>query len=258
MPVLEPTTSNTQDNTQGSTKSILTLEQVCAKYSSSQVLFDISMQIPEHGAVAILGRNGVGKTTLLRTMMGVHPLASGNIVFAGEQVGRSPAYMRARKSMAFVPQGRGIFPHLTVHENLLTGLSALSGRTKATSKESQLPSYIFDLFPIISDMKDRKGGNLSGGQQQQLAIARALVTQPQLLLLDEPTEGIQPNIVEQIHKALNVVRLELKVAVVLVEQYLDFAWEFADHFYVLQKGHVVDSGETQTRAQHSVAHWLHV
>jgi urea transport system ATP-binding protein len=245
MPVLEPVTN---------TKSILTLEQVCAKYSSSQVLFDISMQIPEHGAVAILGRNGVGKTTLLRTMMGVHPLASGNIVFADEQVGRAPAYIRARKSMAFVPQGRGIFPHLTVHENLLTGLSALSGR----NKESQLPSYIFDLFPIISDMKDRKGGNLSGGQQQQLAIARALVTQPQLLLLDEPTEGIQPNIVEQIHKALNVVRLELKVAVVLVEQYLDFAWEFADHFYVLQKGHVVDSGETHARAQQSVAHWLHV
>jgi urea transport system ATP-binding protein len=224
---------------------MLELHQVSASYGKSQVLWDVNLIVESGGAVALLGRNGVGKTTLLRTIVGLHPLLGGNIRFDDKaSLGRSAAFERARSGLAYVPQGRGIFPHLTVTENLYMGLPALS-RRKA---ERTIPAYIYELFPVLADLKDRKGGNLSGGQQQQLAIGRALVTRPKLLLLDEPTEGIQPNIVMQIETALTRVRNELGVGVLLVEQYLEFAWSFAETFFVMQKGRIIESGTTKERA----------
>jgi urea transport system ATP-binding protein len=185
---------------------MLELHQVSASYGKSQVLWDVDLLVESGQAVALLGRNGVGKTTLLRTIVGLHPLLSGNIRFGQQAVfGKTSAFERARAGIAYVPQGRGIFPHLTVTENLQMGLPALTGRKKL---EKSIPAYVYDLFPVLNDLAERKGGNLSGGQQQQLAIGRALVTRPQLLILDEPTEGIQPNIVQQIETALTKVRQE--------------------------------------------------
>ena len=230
--------------------------EVMADHQHVQVLWDINLSVHSGEAVALLGRNGVGKTTLLRTIVGIHPVQDGRIAFSEEAMFQNlPAYERAWRGIAYVPQGRGIFPHLSVFENLLMGLPALSGR-KDSSKT--IPEIVFELFPILSDFKDRKGGNLSGGQQQQLAIGRALVTQPRLLLLDEPTEGIQPSIVFEIEAALTRVRKELDVAVLLVEQYLDFAWSFADRFFVMQKGRIVDRGLTRERTTESVERLLSV
>lgn len=235
---------------------MLQLNQVSAAYGKSQVLWDVSLDIGAGQAVALLGRNGVGKTTLLRTIVGLQGLSGGSIRFGEDDTfGKSPAFARARQGLAYVPQGRGIFPHLSVKENLLMGLPALS---KRLASERDIPTYIYDLFPILSEMAERKGGNLSGGQQQQLAIGRALVTRPKLLLLDEPTEGIQPSIVRQIEGALGHIRSELGVAVLLVEQYLEFAWSFADRFFVMQKGRVVDSGSTAERSASSVESYMGV
>lgn len=221
---------------------MLELKAINASYGKSQVLWDINLHLEPGGAAALLGRNGVGKTTLLRTIVGLHAISSGRIRFGQEMFfSQLPAYERARQGVAYVPQGRGIFPHLTVQENLLMGLAAVS-RRRNSSKD--IPKIVHELFPILHDFKDRKGGFLSGGQQQQLAIGRALVTQPTLLLLDEPTEGIQPNIVQEIENALARVRSELGIAILLVEQYLDFAWSFADHFFVMQKGRIIDRGHT--------------
>ena len=229
---------------------MLELKAVNAAYGKSQVLWDINLNVQDGEAVALMGRNGVGKTTLLRSIVGIHPVSEGRIQFGDEILFQNlPAYERARRGLAYVPQGRGIFPHLTVQENLLMGLPALSGR-KISSKA--VPEIVFELFPILHEFKDRKGGNLSGGQQQQLAIGRALVTQPKLLLLDEPTEGIQPSIVIEIEAALTRVRKELGVAVLLVEQYFEFAWSFADRFFVMQKGRIVDKGHTNERSAESV------
>jgi urea transport system ATP-binding protein len=240
---------------------MLELKFINAAYGKSQVLWDINLTVHEGEAVALLGRNGVGKTTLLRTITGVHPISSGRIRFGETDLFSSlPAFERARRGLASVPQGRGIFPHLTVYENLLMGLPALSGRKSSSQQNSSsaIPEIVFELFPILHEFKDRKGGNLSGGQQQQLAIGRALVTQPKMLLLDEPTEGIQPSIVQEIETALTRVRKELGVAVLLVEQYLEFAWSFADRFYVMQKGQVVDRGSTKERTVESVEKLLSV
>jgi urea transport system ATP-binding protein len=240
---------------------MLELKFVNAAYGKSQVLWDINLTVHEGEAVALLGRNGVGKTTLLRTITGVHPISSGRIRFGETDLFSSlPAFERARRGLASVPQGRGIFPHLTVYENLLMGLPALSGRKNSSQHNSStgIPEIVFELFPILHEFKDREGGNLSGGQQQQLAIGRALVTQPKMLLLDEPTEGIQPSIIQEIETALTRVRKELGVAVLLVEQYLEFAWSFADRFYVMQKGQVVDRGLTSERTVESVEKLLSV
>jgi urea transport system ATP-binding protein len=245
---------------------MLELKFINAAYGKSQVLWDINLTVHEGEAVALLGRNGVGKTTLLRTITGVHPISSGRIRFGETDLFSSlPAFERARRGLASVPQGRGIFPHLTVYENLLMGLPALSGRPPSSRRGSSqqnssgaIPEIVFELFPILHEFKERKGGNLSGGQQQQLAIGRALVTQPKMLLLDEPTEGIQPSIVQEIETALTRVRTELGVAVLLVEQYLEFAWSFADRFYVMQKGQVVDRGSTKERTVESVEKLLSV
>jgi urea transport system ATP-binding protein len=234
---------------------MLKLEGVSAAYGQSQVLWDVNLEVADGEAVTLIGRNGVGKTTLLRTIAGLHPLLAGQVSLNGEQVERDPAFTRARSGLAYVPQGRGLFPHLSVHENLLMGLPALSGRQAA---KQELPALIYDLFPILHDMAGRKAGNLSGGQQQQVAIGRALVTQPRYLLLDEPTEGIQPSIVQEIEAALTRVRQELRVAVLLVEQYLDFAWAFADRYYVMQKGRVVETGLTDQTPTGDVQRYLGV
>ena len=234
---------------------MLRLENVSAAYGASQVLWDVDLEIAKGEAVALIGRNGVGKTTLLKTIIGVQSLRNGSISFDGTPISGAPAHRRAQLGIAYVPQGRGIFPHLSVEENLQTGLASLTGRKDVAT---EIPAYIFDLFPVLKDMLNRKGGNLSGGQQQQLAIGRALVTQPSLLLLDEPTEGIQPSIVMQIETALAQVRQDFGVAVLLVEQYLDFAWSFAERYAVMQRGRLIDSGSTAETSKSEVSRFLSV
>ncbi|ULH17167.1 urea ABC transporter ATP-binding subunit UrtE (plasmid) [Deinococcus sp. KNUC1210] len=234
---------------------MLKLEHVSAAYGQSQVLWDVNLEIADAEAVTLIGRNGVGKSTLLRTISGLHPVMGGGVRLNGEQVERLPAFARARSGLAYVPQGRGLFSQLSVHENLLMGLPALGGR--GTVKH-EIPELVYEPLPICRDMASRKAGNLSGGQQQQVAIGRALVTKPRYLLLDEPTEGIQPSIVQEIETALTRIRQELRVAVLLVEQYLDFAWAFADRYYVMQKGRLVDTGLTADTPTGAVQRYLGV
>jgi urea transport system ATP-binding protein len=214
------------------------------------------MDMVHGGAGAIIGRNGVGKTTLLKTIVGQQRLTGGQVIVNGNDVSAFQAHERARAGVGFVPQGRHVFPHLTVEENLNVGLSAQAGRDEKPTKV--VPEYIFDLFPKLRDIGQRKAGVLSGGEQQQLAIGRALAGKPSLLLLDEPTEGIQPNIVQQIEAALLRIRTELNVAILIVEQNLDFAWAFADHYYVMQRGRVVRHGATAQESASDVAHLIHV
>ncbi|MGP6157367.1 MAG: urea ABC transporter ATP-binding subunit UrtE [Vulcanimicrobiaceae bacterium] len=234
---------------------MLALEGVAAAYGMSQVLSGIALSVGAGEAVALLGRNGVGKTTLLRTIVGLHPASAGRITFRDAAIAGLPAHRRARLGIGYVPQGRGIFPQLTVGENLAVGSSALDGR-KPHAAADVAPLY--DLFPVLARLRDRKGGVLSGGEQQQLALARALIGKPRLLLLDEPTEGIQPSIVSEIERVLGAVRRELGVALLLVEQHLDFAWSIADRYYVMQRGSVVKSGATATESAQTVAPLLSV
>jgi urea transport system ATP-binding protein len=235
---------------------VLALEGVCAGYGQSRVLEAVGISVAEGEAVTLLGRNGVGKTTLLRTIVGLHPAEQGIIKLNNEDITDFPAYKRARKGIGYVPQGRGIFPHLTVEENLRTGFASLTGRTGG--ERETIPKYVYELFPLLNRVAARKGGVLSGGEQQQLALARALVAQPKLLILDEPTEGIQPSIVQQIEDALREIRTRLKIAILLVEQYLDFAWSIADRFYVMRSGRIIDEGNPREREPGSVVHWLNV
>jgi len=235
---------------------LLTLEKVSSAYGQSKVLWDIDMTIEQGSAVALIGRNGVGKTTLLNTIVGVQKLTSGKITFADQDVSSSAAHNRARAGIGFVPQGRHVFPHLSVMENLTVGLAALTGRSGL--KESGIASHIFDLFPKLTQIRARKAGLLSGGEQQQLAIGRALAGQPKLLLLDEPTEGIQPSVVKQIEQALRRIRTELGVTIVIVEQYLDFAWSFADHYHVMQRGQIVRAGSTREESAAEIAHLVNI
>ena len=236
---------------------MLKLNRISAAYGQSSVLWGIDLDVPRGGALALIGRNGVGKTTLLKSIVGVLPLTFGNILFDGTDVTDMRAFERARAGIGYVPQGRHIFPHLTVAENLETGLSALTGRA-AGAVRAGVPEHIYELFPKLKEISGRKAGVLSGGEQQQLAIGRALAGQPKLLLLDEPTEGIQPNIVQQIEAALRRVRRELGVTVMIVEQYLDFAWSFADHYCVMQRGRIVRQGSTQGESAAEVAHLVNI
>lgn len=235
---------------------LLDLQAVSAAYGQSQVLWHVDLAVPQGAAVALIGRNGVGKTTLLNAISGIHKLTSGKLYFNGDDLTNAPAHRRARAGIGFVPQGRHVFPHLSVMENLTTGLAALAGR-KAV-KDSGIASHIFDLFPKLTEIRHRKAGLLSGGEQQQLAIGRALAGQPKLLLLDEPTEGIQPNVVQQIEQALRRIRTELAVTIVIVEQYLDFAWSFAESYHVMQRGRMVRSGLTSEDASHEIAHLVNI
>ena len=234
---------------------MLALKDVGAAYGMSQVLNGIAMTVGSGEAVALLGRNGVGKTTLLRTIVGLHPANTGSISFDDANVVKLPAYRRARLGIGYVPQGRGIFPQLTVAENLSVGSSALDGRKPAVTPD---PAPLYDLFPALTRLRDRKGGVLSGGEQQQLALARALLGKPKLLLLDEPAEGIQPNVVQEIGRILTTVRRELGVAILIVEQHLDFAWAITDRYYVMQRGTVIKTGTTAGESPEAIAPLLSV
>ncbi|MDG3439659.1 urea ABC transporter ATP-binding subunit UrtE [Nitrospirillum amazonense] len=236
---------------------LLTLTGAATSYGQSQVLWDIDMAVPAGGAVALIGRNGVGKTTLLKTIIGAQRLTAGRMTFQGRDVSALGPHQRARAGIGYVPQGRHIFPHLTVRENLETGLSALAGRGGGAMKAG-VPDHIFDLFPKLAQIINRKGGVLSGGEQQQLAIGRALAGQPSLLLLDEPTEGIQPSVVQQIEDALRRIRADLGVTVLIVEQYLDFAWSFADSYRVMQRGRIIRAGSTREETAAEVAHLVNI
>ncbi|WP_287799651.1 urea ABC transporter ATP-binding subunit UrtE [Acidiphilium sp.] len=234
---------------------LLTLDRVSAAYGRSRVLWDVDLAVPDGGALALVGRNGVGKTTLLKTIVGIQKSISGRISFGGTEITTAAPHLRARAGIGFVPQGRHVFPQLTVAENLATGLAALDGRP---APSRLVPDYVFDMFPKLATIASRKAGFLSGGEQQQLAIGRALAGQPKLLLLDEPTEGIQPNIVQQIEEALRRIRDQLGVTIVIVEQYLDFAWGFADRFAVMQRGQIIREGSTSEEKADDVAHLVNI
>jgi urea transport system ATP-binding protein len=204
-------------------------------YGAAQALRGVSLTAAPGEVTCVLGRNGVGKTSLLRALIGQHPISKGAIVFDGHDITKLRPFERARGGIAYVPQGREIFPLLTVEENLKTGFAPLK------RDQRSIPDDVFSLFPVLNDMLGRRGGDLSGGQQQQLAIGRALVMRPRLLLLDEPTEGIQPSIIKDIGRAISYLRGLGDIAIVLVEQYLDFAQELGDHFAVMDRGQVVYS-----------------
>lgn len=209
-------------------------------YGSSQALKGVSISARTGAVTAVLGRNGVGKTSLLRAIVGQQAIRAGKIEWEDKDISRLPTHERARNGIAIVPQGREIFPLLTVDENLQTGFAAVSPQLR------NVPDEIFELFPVLKDMMHRRGGDLSGGQQQQLAIARALVMRPRLLLLDEPTEGIQPSIIKDIEKVIRLLANRGDMAIILVEQYFEFAKRLADDYTVMDRGEVVLSGDATT------------
>ena len=218
---------------------MLQVENVDLYYGAAIALRKVSV-VAEVGAVTcVMGRNGVGKTSLLRAIVGAHPIANGSIKWEGAEISKLPLYERARRGIAWVPQGRDVFPLLTVKENLETGFAVLP------RGQRRVPDEMFELFPILKTMLGRRGGDLSGGQQQQLAIARALVTKPRLLVLDEPTEGIQPSIIKDIGRVIALLRSRGTMAIVLVEQYFDFAQELAQTMVVMDRGDVVLSGRRE-------------
>lgn len=215
---------------------MIQIDQLNQYYGESHILWDVSLAIPAGSCTCLMGRNGVGKTTLLKTIMGILPAASGSLRFEDLELTSRPAELRARLGIGYVPQGREIFPQLTVEENLRIGLPARRDGRRA------IPDMVFDFFPVLQQMLGRRGGDLSGGQQQQLAIGRALVLDPKLLILDEPTEGIQPNIVQEIGDILLRLNYEQGLTILLVEQKLPFARRVADAFAVMEKGSVVAEG----------------
>lgn len=218
---------------------MLELSNITLHYGAAIALRQVSLTATPGSVTCLLGRNGVGKTSLLRAILGAHPVTSGQIRWDGEDITKLPTYERARRGLAWVPQGRDIFPLLTVRENLETGFAVLPRR------ERRIPDDIFDLFPVLKTMLRRRGGDLSGGQQQQLAIARALVMRPKLLALDEPTEGIQPSIIKDIGRVIDLLRTRGDMAILLVEQYFDFARELAQTIAVMDRGDIVVSARRE-------------
>lgn len=215
---------------------MLEVRSIDLHYGAAQALREVSLAAMPGEVTCVLGRNGVGKTSLMRAIIGHQPISAGEILWEGRDITGMPPFERARRGIAYVPQGREIFPLLTVKENLETGFAPLRRADRS------IPDDIFSLFPVLKDMLGRRGGDLSGGQQQQLAIGRALVTRPRLIVLDEPTEGIQPSIIKDIGRAISYLRSKGDIAIVLVEQYLDFAEELGDSFHVMERGRVVVSG----------------
>ena len=218
---------------------MLEVEKVDLHYGAAIALRQVSVSVEIGAVTCLLGRNGVGKTSLLRAVVGAHPISSGSIRWEGQEISRLPLYERARRGIAWVPQGRDVFPLLTVKENLETGFAVLP------RGERKVPDEIFDLFPILKTMLRRRGGDLSGGQQQQLSIARALVMKPRLIVLDEPTEGIQPSIIKDIGRVIALLRGRGDMAILLVEQYFDFAQELAQTMVVMDRGDVVLAGRRE-------------
>lgn len=214
---------------------MLTIENLNQYYGGSHTLRGVSLTLEQGRVTTLLGRNGVGKTTLLKCLMGLLPVARGTVSFEGHDITKAAPHARAAMGLAYVPQGREIFPRLTVEENLLMGL--------ANGKASRgIPSYVFEMFPMLRDMLRRRGGDLSGGQQQQLAIGRALTMRPKLLILDEPTEGIQPSIIKDIGAAIRKLAQGGEMAILLVEQYYDFAESLADDYAVMARGEIIKAG----------------
>ena len=231
---------------------MLSLSHISFSYGLVQILDNVSIEVPKAKVVCIMGRNGVGKTTLMRNIVGLEKASKGSVTLDGRDISKVPARRRAQSGLALVPQGRMIFPRLTVKENLEVGLSA------RTDGRRTIPEEIYELFPVLKEMGARQGGNLSGGQQQQLAIGRALVGEPRVLLLDEPTEGIQPNVIQAIGQVLRRLVSEKEMTVVLVEQYVDFIKEFGDHFYIMNRGRVVANGDTPQLSESIVRQHLSV
>jgi len=217
---------------------MLSVESVTINYGESAVVRDVSMRVDAQKVVCLMGRNGVGKTTLLKSVMGILTPRKGSISFGDVDMTRRPPNVRAKSGIGYVPQGRGIFPFLSVYENLLIGIEAL----QAKDAQARLDE-VYSVFPVLAEMKTRAAGTLSGGQQQQLAIGRALVCRPRLLILDEPTEGVQPSIMHQIEDTLIRLRENGNMSILLVEQFLDFALRVADDYYVMDTGSIVASGK---------------
>ena len=231
---------------------MLTVENAHLYYGASHTLRGVSLEAPKGAVTCLLGRNGVGKTSLLRAVVGLESLRHGRVMWEGQDIARLPVAERARRGIGFVPQGREIFPRLTVLENLETGFAALP------RKDRTIPEEIFELFPVLKSMLKRRGGDLSGGQQQQLAIARALVTRPRLLILDEPTEGIQPSIIKLIENVIRMLGARGDMAILLVEQYFDFARDLANHFAVMDRGEIVLAGDAAGMVESEVRRHLTV
>lgn len=216
---------------------MLEIQNINSYYGESCVLNELSLSVPDGEIVGLIGRNGVGKSTTLKSIMGLIKTTGGSIIFDGNDIIKMPTYERVKKGIGYVPQGRDIFPYMTVQENLEMGLQPLGGKGK-------IPDYIYELFPIIPEFAKRKGGDLSGGQQQQLAIARALAAEPKILILDEPTEGIQPSIIHDIGVVIKKVNEWKHITVLLVEQYLDFVMENTSYLYVMEKGEIIYKNRT--------------
>lgn len=216
---------------------MLEVKQINQYYGGSHILRDVTLQAPVGECSVVLGRNGVGKTTLLKCLMGILPIKSGQILLDGDDITKLSPEQRVHRGLAYVPQGRDIFSTLTVEENILIGMAKFSG-----SKARHVPTHLYEIFPVLEEMKHRRGGDLSGGQQQQLAIARALASQPRVLILDEPTEGIQPSIIKDIGKVIEQLVSAGEMSIVLVEQFYDFAEELADNYTVMSRGKVIAQG----------------
>lgn len=232
---------------------MLQVNQLNQYYGAAHTLRGISLSVEKGKCLSLLGRNGVGKTTLLKCLMGVLPVAAGSVSLEGRDITKLKPHQRAALGIAYVPQGREIFARLTVEENLLMGMATKSGK-----KASVIKGEVYELFPVLKEMLHRRGGDLSGGQQQQLAIARALLAEPKLIILDEPTEGIQPSIIKDIGRVISLLRERGDIGILLCEQYFDFARELADTFVVLSRGEVVASGSQQQMDDDSVKKHLAV
>lgn len=225
---------------------VLEIKDLDVSYGESKIITGLNLSVSEGETVTIMGRNGMGKTTLMKALIGLLPLDKGSIFVMGQDLSKSESHKRVSAGMGYIPQGRMIFPYLTVQENLLVGMETVIDR--------QIPEFVYDVFPVLKEMKDRRGGNLSGGQQQQLAIARALVSKPKILLLDEPTEGVQPSIIKDIARILGELKSSLGFSLLVAEQALNFALEISDRFVIIEKGEIVhqatrlDMNESEIRS----------
>ena len=229
---------------------MLSIKHHSVAYGQSTIIDDLNLDVEKNEIVAVVGRNGMGKTTLMKSLIGMIPSRTGEVSLTGNNLSTMKSFQRVRAGIGFVPQGRMIFPTLTVRENIETGLAAVGEKT--------VPEDLYDLFPVLKEMQNRRGGNLSGGQQQQLAIARALATRPKVLLLDEPTEGIQPNIIKEIARTLRRIRDERGLSIVVSEQVLSFVMDAADRILVIEKGSIVHEESRAEADQEKIASYLAV